>query len=111
MFQKLSKYEVKVSTMWKFYNMPATQIFCEIKFWLIQTVKRSKMSFLAMFQVLNFDFSKFEQLSSPKFSQIHSSESLNVPIKTFLDSLNLPKFDFTKNLSAGKIVHFNKVKP
>ena len=28
-----------------------------------------KMSFLAILEVLNFDFSKFEQLSSPKFTE------------------------------------------
>ena len=33
------------------------------------------MLFLAILEVLNFDFSKFEQLSSPKFTQIQSSVS------------------------------------
>ena len=31
-----------------------------------------KMSFLAILEVLNFDFSKFEQLSGPKFTKIQS---------------------------------------
>ena len=53
-----------------------------------------KMSFLAMIEVLNFDLSKFEQLPSPKFTEIQSSESLKLPKKTFLDCLNWPKFDF-----------------
>ena len=34
MLQKLSKCDVKEA----FYNLPATQILLEIKFWLIQTV-------------------------------------------------------------------------
>ena len=54
-----------------------------------------KMLFLAISEGLNFDFSKFEQLSSPKFTKIRSSESLKLPKMTFLDRLNLPKFDFT----------------
>ena len=33
------------------------------------------MSFLAILETLNFDFSKFEQLSSPQFTKIQSSES------------------------------------
>ena len=48
-----------------------------------------KMSFL------NFDFGKFEQLSSPKFTKILSSESLELAKMTFLDCLNSPKLDFT----------------
>ena len=35
-----------------------------------------KMSFLAILEILNFDFSKFVHLSSPKFTKIQSSESL-----------------------------------
>ena len=54
-----------------------------------------KMSFLAILEVLNFDFSKFEQLSRPKFNKIQSSESLKLPKMTFLDPLKSPKFDFT----------------
>ena len=37
------------------------------------------MSFLAILEVLKFDFSKFEQLSSPKFTKFQSSESLKLP--------------------------------
>ena len=43
-----------------------------------------KMSFLAILEVLNFDFSQFEQLSSPKFTKIQSSGSLKWPKMTFL---------------------------
>ena len=54
-----------------------------------------KMLILAILEVLNFDFSKFEQLSSTKFTKIQSSEALNLPKMTFLDRLNSPKFDCT----------------
>ena len=62
------------------------------------------MSFLAILEVLDFDFSKFEQLSSPKFTKIQSSESQKLPKLTFLDCLNSQKFDFTQNLSTGKMI-------
>ena len=54
-----------------------------------------KMSFLAIFEVLNFDFSNLEQLSSPKFAKIQSSEYLKLPKITFLDRFNSQKFNFT----------------
>ena len=79
MLQNLSKCE-----MWKFYNLPATQILRENKFWRIQMVQ--KCPFLTILEVLNFDFSRFEQLSSPKFTNIPSTESLKLPKMT--------KFDF-----------------
>ena len=53
------------------------------------------MPFLAILEVLDFDFSKFEQISSTKFTKIVSAESLKLPIITFFDRLNSPKFDFT----------------
>jgi len=53
------------------------------------------MSFLAILEVLDFDFGKSKQLSSPKFTKIQSPESAKLPKTTFLDHLNLPKFDFT----------------
>ena len=66
-----------------------------------------KMSFLAILEVLNFDFA-YEQLSSPKFTKIQSLESLKLPKMTFLDRLNLPKFDFTQNLNGGKMLKFQQ---
>ena len=53
------------------------------------------MLILTILLVLNFDFSKFEQLSSLKFTTIQSSESLKLPKITFLDRLNSPKLVFT----------------
>ena len=59
-------------------------------------LEQLKMSFLALLEVLNFDFfSKFKPLSSPKFTTIPSSQSLKLPKMTFLDRLNSPKFDLT----------------
>ena len=54
-----------------------------------------KMSFLAILEVLNLDFSKSEPLSSPKFTKIQSSESLKLPKMAFLDCWNSPKLDST----------------
>ena len=90
--------------MLKFDHFIATQILCEIKLWWIQKVQ--KRSFLAILEVLNFDFRKFEQLSSPKFTKIQSSESLELPNRTFLDRLNSPKLDFTQNRSGSKRIKF-----
>ena len=66
------------------------------------------MSFLAILVVLNFDFSQFEQLASPKFTKIQSSESLKLQKITFLDRLTSPKFDFTQNRSGGKIIKYEQ---
>ena len=57
---------------------------------------------MAILEVLNFDFSKFEKLTSPKFTKIQSSESLKLPNMTFLDRLNSQIFDFTQNRSGRK---------
>ena len=50
---------------------------------------QSKNVIFASCEVQNLDVSKFEQLSSPKFTQIQSSESLKLPKMTFLDCLNM----------------------
>ena len=52
-----------------------------------------KTSFSAILEVLNFDFSKFEQFSSPKFTK-NSNQSLKFPKMTFLGLLKSPKSDF-----------------
>ena len=52
-----------------------------------------KMLFLAISEGLNFDFSKFEQLLSTRFTKIQSP-SPELPKMTFLEHLNLPKLDF-----------------
>ena len=66
------------------------------------------MLILTIVEVLDFDFSEFEQLSSTKFTKIQSSESPKLPKMTFLDHLNSPKFDFTQKRSGGKIVKFQQ---
>ena len=92
--------------IWSFYRL------CDFTWNQILVNSNSpKKSFLTILEVLEFDFSKFEQLSGPKFTKIHSWESLNVPKMTLLDRLNSSKLKFTNNLSGGKLIHFNKVKP
>jgi len=41
------------------------------------------MLFLAMLEVLNFDFSKFDQLSSTYFPKIQISQALKLPKMSF----------------------------
>ena len=65
------------------------------------------MLFLAILELLNVDFSKFEQLESPKFTKIQNSESLKL-LTTFLDHLNSLKFDFTQNWSGSKIIKYQQ---
>ena len=67
-----------------------------------------KMPSLAILDLLNFDISQFEQLSSQKFTKIQSSESLKLPNMTFLDFLIVLKFNFTDNRSGSKIVKFQQ---
>ena len=62
------------------------------------------MPILKVLEVVNFDFSKFEQLSSAKFTQIQSSESVKMSKMTFLDRLNSPKIDFMQNQSGSKTI-------
>ena len=54
-------------TLAKLNHSTVSPILREIKRRRIQTVQ--KKSFLAILQVLEFDFSKFEQLLSPKFTK------------------------------------------
>ena len=90
MLQKVSKCEVKakygflkVETLVYFGNS-GTQFYVKSNV----NSNNPKMSFLAILEVLNFDFSPFEQLSSPKFTKMQSSETLKWPKMTFLDRLN-----------------------
>ena len=69
------------------------------------------MSFLMILEVLNIDFSKVEQLSSSKFTQIQSSESLKLPKVTFLDRLNLQNLISRKIRVVVKLSNFHNVKP
>ena len=58
--------------MLKFDYFTATPILREITF--LGNSNGPKMSFLAIIEVLNFDFSKFEQLSSTKVTKISKFE-------------------------------------
>ena len=71
---------------------------------ILVNLNAPKMSFFANLEVLKFDFTKFEQLSSPKSPQIQTSESQKLPKMTFLDRLDSPKFDITYYLSDRKII-------
>ena len=66
------------------------------------------MLILTILEVLNFDFSKFEQLSSTKFTKFQSSASLKLPKMTFLDCLNSLKCDFTQNRGGDKLIKFQQ---
>ena len=67
---------------------------------------------MSILEVLNFDFSKLEQLSSPKFAKIQNSGSQKLPKMTFSDRLNSPNHDFMYNWSGTvKLSNVNKVKP
>ena len=77
--------------VYEFYCLPATLIIHEIKFWWIQTVK--KVSFLALSEVLNFNFSKFEPFLK---SQIYQTSKLRVRVSEIVkmaifDNQILPK--------------------
>ena len=76
MLQKLSKCEVKLDFVKILIILPPLRFYVKSNF---GKFKRYKKSFLAILQVLNFDFSTFEQLSSPKFTKFQSSECLKLP--------------------------------
>ena len=80
-------------TMLECYHFSATPILREIA--ILGNSNSPKMLILTILEVLNFDFSKFEQLSSPKFAKIQSSEFPKLPKMAFLDCFDTPKFDFT----------------
>ena len=52
--------------------------------------------------MVNFD------LKVAQIYQNQNSEPLTLSKMIFLDRLNSPKFDFTQNLSSGKIIEFQQ---
>ena len=52
------------------------------------------MLFLAILEVLNFDFSKFEQISNTKFTKIQSLEFLQLPKKDIFGLFEIAKIWF-----------------
>ena len=74
----------------------------------LEEFKQSKNVNFDNFTGSEFDFSKFEQLSSPKFTKIQNSESLKLPKMTFIDRLSSPKLDITQNRSGGKMIKFQQ---
>ena len=53
-----------------------------------------KMSFIAISETLNFDFSKFEQLSSPKFTKNSKFRVAKIPKNDIFGQFELPKIWF-----------------
>ena len=99
MLQKLSKCEFKAGLCWYLIILPP------LKFYVRSDLVNSngpKMLFLAILEVLNFDFSKFEQLSSPRFTKIQSSESPKLPKMTFT------KIWFHVFLSGSKMIKYQQ---
>ena len=78
---------------------------------LLANPKGQKLSFLAVSEVLNFDFSKFEQFSSSKFTEFKTSESLHLPKITFLSVWICKNLISHKMWVAAKWLNINKVKP
>ena len=105
MLQKLSKCEVKAWLCWNLIILPSLRFYVKSNFGVFKLFKNV---ILAILEVLNFDFGKIEQLSSPKFTKIQSSGSQKLPNMTFLNRLNLPKCDFTQNQSGDKIIKFQQ---
>ena len=103
--QKLSKCEVKAAQCGNVTICMPLRFDVKSNFYAF---KLSKMSFLALLEVVNFDFSNFEQFFNSKFTQFQNSESLKLVKMTFLDCFNSPKLDFTYNLSDGKIIKFQQ---
>ena len=66
------------------------------------------MPFLPILEVLNCDFSKFEQFFNSKFTKFQSSESIKLADMTFLDRFNSPKCDFTQNRCGENMIKFQQ---
>ena len=63
---------------------------------------------MLIFEVLNFDFRKFEQFSSTKFTKNLKFQVSKIAKNYIFDSLNSLKIDFTQNLSDGKMIKFQQ---
>ena len=66
------------------------------------------MLILTISEVLDFDFSKFEQLSSPKFTKNSKFRVSKIAKNDIFGPFEFAKIWFR---SDGKIIKFNKVKP
>ena len=91
MLQKLSKCEVKTWLCWNLIILPPLRFY--VKSNLVSS-NGTKMSFLPIFEVLNFDFSKLWTWKLLKFTKNHSE-----PLKWTKNNISGPfeftKFDFT----------------
>ena len=103
MLQKLSKCEVKAWLCWNLIILPSLRFTWNLIF---ANFNGQKISFLAIVEVLNFDFlSKFQVPNWPKFQSL---EHLKLPNMTFLDRLCSTKFDFPLNQSGGNMIKFQQ---
>ena len=66
MLQKLSKFEVKPWLCWNLIILPPLRFYVKSNFGIF---KRSKKSFLAILEVLNFEFGQFEQFFKSQICQ------------------------------------------
>ena len=100
MLQKLSKCEVKAWLCWNSIILPPLRFYVKSNF---GKFKRSNDVILAISGTQNFEFWKLL-----KFTKNQNWEPLKLSKMTFLDHLNSPKFDFTSNLSIGKMIIFQQ---
>ena len=63
-----------------------------------------KMSFMAILESWALNFGKFGTWKLLRLTKNQISEPLRFPKTSIFDHLNLPKFDFTKDRSGGKII-------
>ena len=66
------------------------------------------MSFLTILDVLNFDLSKFEQFSSPKYTKNSKFRVSEIAKNDIFDPFEFPKISFHVNISRGKMIKFQQ---
>ena len=92
MLQKLSKCEVEVWLCWNSIILPPLRFYVKSNF---SKFKRSKNVILAILGILNFDFWSIWAFFKCQIYQNSNFRVSEIAKMTFLDRLNLPKFDFT----------------
>ena len=70
--------------------------------------KGQKVSFLALLEVLKFNFSKFEQFFKAQIYQNSKFSIFKNAKMTFLDRLNSQKFDFTQNWNGCESIKYQQ---
>ena len=95
MLQKHSKWEVKAWLCWNLTILLPLRFYMKSNFGEFKLSRNVTFGNFRLWRFCILIFSQFEQLSTSKFTKIQSSEYLKLPKMTFLDCLNVPKFDFT----------------